>query len=75
MAQGILDGGSKIGHVHFVDSNRQLICGTHRFCRAVATALRTIGYDGILSAEAFPIPDSRTAAQMTIQGFRQHIQA
>ncbi|MCA9198662.1 MAG: sugar phosphate isomerase/epimerase [Planctomycetales bacterium] len=75
VAQGILDGGSKIGHVHFVDSNRQPVGAGHTDFAAVTEALRKIGYDGILSAEAFPIPDSRTAAQKTIQGFRQYIQA
>jgi sugar phosphate isomerase/epimerase len=38
--------------------------------RPVVAALRDIGYGGYLSAEAFPWPDSRSAAAQTIRAFR-----
>ena len=36
-------------------------------------ALRSIGYEGYLSAEAVPYPDSESAAAQTIQTFRQFV--
>jgi len=38
--------------------------------KPVVAALREIGYDGYLSAEVLPIPDSNGAAQQTIATFR-----
>jgi sugar phosphate isomerase/epimerase len=32
----------------------------------IASALRAIDYDGYLCAEAFPLPDSQTAAEKTM---------
>ena len=37
----------------------------------VIKALAEIGYDGYLSAEALPLPDSQQAAEQTIQSYRQ----
>lgn len=71
LAKGIRDGGAAIGHVHFVDSNRQPAGAGHLDFGLVAAALQEIGYDGFASAEAFPIPDPDTAARMTIDAFRQ----
>ena len=72
IAQGIRDGGEKIGHVHFVDSNRQAAGRGHMDHAPIATALTEIGYDGFASAEAFPVPDSDTAAKATIDAFNKH---
>ncbi len=75
IAQAIVDGGARIGHVHFVDSNR---CATglgHMQYEPIVAALKDIGFDGFLSAEAFPLPDSMTAAMMTIDMFRQFFPA
>ena len=38
----------------------------------IATALTEIGYDGFASAEAFPVPDSDTAAKATIDAFNKY---
>ena len=38
----------------------------------IAAALAEIGYDGFASAEAFPIPDSDSAAKATIDAFNKH---
>jgi sugar phosphate isomerase/epimerase len=61
-----------IGHVHFVDSNRRAAGFGQLDFRLIAQALHAIGYDGYLSAEAFAVPDSPTAARRTIQTFRTH---
>ena len=71
LASAIRTGKDKIGHVHFVDSNRQPAGAGHMDFEPVVAALREIGYDGYLSAEAFPIPNSQAAAEMTIQTFQR----
>ena len=70
IAQGIRDGGQHIGHVHFVDSNRQAAGRGHMNYAPIVEALNEIGYDGYASAEAFPIPDSDEAARQTIETFK-----
>ena len=60
-----------IGHVHFVDSNRQATGLGHMDFGPIAEALIETGYEGYASAEAFPIPDSETAAAKTIEAFRR----
>src|SRR5262249_7303304 len=61
-----------IGHVHFVDSNRCPAGMGHIDYPPIVTALREIGYDGFLSAEALPVPDSDGAAAQTISWFRRY---
>jgi sugar phosphate isomerase/epimerase len=63
--------GPKLGHVHFADSNRCAIGMGHTYMKPVITALREIGYDGYLSAEVLPLPDSEAAAMQTIESFRK----
>jgi sugar phosphate isomerase/epimerase len=62
-----------IGHVHFVDSNRRPAGMGHTDFAPIVAALRETGYAGYLSAEAFPYPDSSTAAEATIRAFRKLI--
>jgi sugar phosphate isomerase/epimerase len=62
--------GSKLGHIHFVDSNRRAVGMGHTDMKPVISALREIGYAGYLSAEIQPFPDSETAAEQTIASFR-----
>ena len=71
IAQGIRDGGSHIGHVHFVDSHRQPAGTGHMDYAPIADALREIGYDRYASAEAFPLPTPTEAARLTIEAFRR----
>lgn len=68
----IRDSLPRIGHVHFADSNRRAVGFGHTPMRPVAEALTGGGYDGFASAEVFPHPDSREAAEMTIRSFRRH---
>lgn len=70
IAGGLQDGGKHIGHVHFVDSNRQAAGRGHMDYAPIAAALAHIGYDGYACAEAFPIPDSYEAARQTIETFK-----
>ena len=60
-----------IGHVHFADSNRKPVGFGHTAMEPVANALMEFGYDGYVSAEAFPWPDPELAAAQTIQSFKQ----
>ncbi|GAB3997119.1 sugar phosphate isomerase/epimerase [Spirosoma daeguense] len=62
--------GSSIGHVHFADSNRRPIGLGHLAMAEIATALKEIGYNGYVSAEAFPFPTPDLAAQQTISSFK-----
>ena len=70
IAAAIRAGGDAIGHIHFVDSNRQAAGFGHTDFPPIIAALRDIDYDGYLCAEAFPIPDSHTAAQKTIDSLK-----
>jgi sugar phosphate isomerase/epimerase len=63
--------GSHIGHVHFADSNRRPVGMGHTAMHAVAASLKEIGYDGYMSAEAFPWPNPDEAAAQTIRAFNQ----
>ena len=71
LADAIRAGGSYIGHVHFVDSNRRPAGMGHIDYQPVMAALAEIGYDGYLCAEALPYPDSQQAAEQTINCYRQ----
>ena len=72
LVRAIQDASGSIGHVHFVDSNRRAAGFGHMDHRPVAQELISSGYQGYASAEAFPLPDSRAAAEMTIQSFRKY---
>lgn len=67
----IRDGAGHIGHIHFVDSNRQAAGLGHTDFSPIMRALRDIDYRGYLCAEAFALPDSMTAAKQTIETFQQ----
>ena len=60
-----------IGHVHFADSNRKPVGFGHTAMQPIANALMEYGYDGYVSAEAFPWPDPDQAAAQTIRLFKQ----
>ncbi len=66
VAEAIVAGAKHIGHVHLVDSNRRAAGLGHMDYSPIASALRAIDYDGYLCAEAFPLPDSQTAAEKTM---------
>lgn len=67
---GAIRGCPRIGHVHFADSNRRAAGFGHSDFKPIIPALFEIGYDGYLSAEVLPLPDSEAAARQTIAAFR-----
>jgi sugar phosphate isomerase/epimerase len=72
IADALRAGGDRIGHIHFVDSNRKPAGMGHMNYAPIAEALRFIGYKGFLSAEAFAYPDSVAAAELTIATFKRY---
>ncbi len=66
--------GDFIGHIHFADSNRRAIGMGHTEVEHVVSALRRIGFQGYLSGELLPLPDSQTAARQTLASFH-HVTA
>ncbi len=73
VAQALEDAKEFVGHVHFVDSNRKATGLGHTDFLPIGAALKKIGYSGYASAEAFPVPDSKTAAKKTIEAFRTYL--
>ena len=71
IAAALRTGGKKVGHVHFVDTNRRAVGYGHMDYRPIAAALVDIGYDRYASAEVLPLPDSMSAAKQTIESFRK----
>lgn len=69
IADALQSCGQLLGHVHFVDSHRQAAGRGHIDFSPIARALIDMKYTGYASAEAFPIPDSITAARQTIESF------
>jgi sugar phosphate isomerase/epimerase len=72
LADAIRTGGNWIDHIHFVDSNRWPAGSGHTDFDSVAAALKEIEFDGVVCAEAFPLPDSLSAAEATMQAFNRH---
>jgi len=71
MAGAIRSAGKHIGHVHFADSNRRPAGLGHTDFSAVVAALNEIQYDGYVSAECLPFPDSYSAAKQTMDSYRR----
>ncbi len=67
--------GEKLGHVHFVDSNRLAPGFGHTDLKPIVQALRDIDYKGCVSAEVLPLPDPESAARQTMVTFRKHFKA
>ena len=63
---------NRIGHIHFADSNRRAMGLGHTDMTAIATAIKSVNYQGYLSAEIFPLPDSDSAALQTIESFKKY---
>jgi sugar phosphate isomerase/epimerase len=65
MGDAIRTAGDLLGHFHIVDSNRRAPGMGHVAYDDIAAALREIGYNGWLSGEHLPLPDSYDAARQT----------
>ncbi|NBW85536.1 MAG: sugar phosphate isomerase/epimerase [Planctomycetia bacterium] len=70
VAAALVACGGRVGHVHWADSNRRALGFGHTDPAPVVAALRRIGYEGHLSAEVFPLPSPRAAAERTIASLR-----
>lgn len=60
-----------LGHVHLVDSNRQVPGHGHMDMRSILQALLATGYQGYVCFEVLPLPDPRRAASDGIQTVRE----
>jgi sugar phosphate isomerase/epimerase len=60
-------------HVHYSDSNRLDPGMGHFDFMKMTQALKEIGYNGYLSAEILPVPDSYTAAKQTIDSMKFYL--
>jgi len=72
MASSITKAKDFIIHVHFADSNRRPVGNGHTDLIGVAKALKEMNYQGYVSAEAFPWPNSQAAASQTIESFTHY---
>lgn len=70
LADSIRSAGLLIGHVHYADSHRGPMGTGHTAMPEIVEALRSINYQGYISAEAFPWPTPEDAARQTIASFR-----
>ena len=71
IGEALRDAGKRLGHLHFVDSNRRPAGCGHLDYGPIGAALREIVYAGYASAEALPWPDSQAAAEQTMKAFRR----
>lgn len=71
LSDAIRAGAGFIGHIHFVDSNRQAASMGHMDFVPIAAAIKESGFAGYLSAEAFPLPDSLMTAMKTIETYNR----
>ena len=71
IADAIRTGAGHIGHIHFVDSNRSAAGMGHMDYEPIAAAIKESQFSGYLAVEAFPLPDSDTAAKQTIDTYKK----
>jgi len=63
LAASLRAAGSRVGHVHLADTNRQAPGHGHLDIAGVLGALDEIGYKGYLSFEVYPLPNARRAVE------------
>jgi len=68
MSKAILDCGELLGYVHIADSNRHFAGAGHIDLKEIVNSLKKANYQGFLSAECLPLPDSETSLQGWIKG-------
>jgi sugar phosphate isomerase/epimerase len=67
IADALRGAASRLGHVHWADSNRQAMGFGHTDSAPIMAVLRQLSYPGYVSAEIFPLPDAEAAARQTLQ--------
>jgi sugar phosphate isomerase/epimerase len=73
ISESICKARDKIGHVHFVDSNRRPAGMGHIDFTPIADALKQIRFNGYASAEAISYPDPDTAAAATMKAYKRFL--
>ena len=63
LADALRSAGDRLLHTQFVDSNRLAAGNGHIDFAALSTVLHDIEFQGCLSTESLPLPDSHTAAR------------
>jgi len=63
-----------VGYIHFVDSNRRPAGSGHLDFEKLGSVLEEIQYQGFLSAEALPYPNSDEAARRTLETYHRYIE-
>ena len=74
IAASLLAAGPRLGHLHFVDSNRRPAGCGHLSYGPIAAALRAAGYRGWAAVEAFSYPDPEAAARRSINSYRAYLE-
>jgi sugar phosphate isomerase/epimerase len=72
IAAALRQAGKNVGHVHFADSNRRPAGLGHIDYAPIAAALKENGFDGFVSAEALPFPNSAEAAKQTMAAYKKY---
>jgi sugar phosphate isomerase/epimerase len=67
LEESIIRAGSRIGYVHFADSNRMAPGWGHLDFTRILSALEKIGYEGPIGIEVLPKPDDLRAAEQAIR--------
>lgn len=67
--------GPRLGHLHFADSNRLAVGCGHIDIPPITQALLSIGYEGYISAEIYPIPHAKAAATQTMKSYVRYFVA
>lgn len=70
MSKAILDCGDLLGYIHIADSNRHFAGAGHIDLAQIIDSLKKVDYQGFISAECLPLPDSDTALAGWIQGVK-----
>ena len=60
----------RVAYVHFADSNRQAPGQGHIDFQEIAFVLKNIDYEGYITAEILPVPNSETAARLAIEFYQ-----
>jgi len=71
LAGAVRSCGSRLGHVHFADSNRWAPGQGHIDFAPILAALEGINYSGYLSAEIMPLPSTPEAFRLSGEFFRK----
>ncbi len=67
MSASLREAGSLLRHVHFADSNRFAPGMGHLNFREYVAVLKSLRYQGYISAEIIPVPDSLSSAKAWIE--------